>query len=210
MQWVQNLWNSIDFLSTAFRYLTVVSILFTAAFGVGLLTIKERISSLQAAVSAEKDRTAKEQSEKIQSQSDTVAKLNDELAGVRARASQLEAKAIDAARNITDVYDFQGVRRQTVAGRTSAIAGPETGVFNQMMAFYDQKAWPELLLSSERQIKATPDWLTPQLLAGIALANLARFDEAKVRLQQVMSRAGNDPQYKAASEVLEQLKLEGK
>jgi hypothetical protein len=202
MQFLQNLWNSAEQLSNAFRVITVISILATASFGGLLLIIKERIGVLQAEKSAEKERL---QQEKITSQEDDVKRLKDELSAVNEKAAQLEAKAIDAARNVTDSYDFNGVHRQTSGGRTSATVGNEVAIFQQLIELQEKQDWNALLVLSESQIEGTPNWLTPYLMAGVALANLSRFEEAKKRLESVVTRAGNDPQYSEARTILEQI-----
>jgi hypothetical protein len=214
MQILQNFWNSPDQLSSAFRILTVFSILMTATFGSALYFLKERIGTLQGEKSAAQTRVVEqqvqsldEQRKRIRLQEADVKRLKDELVTVNAKAAELAAKALDAERNVTDTYDFNGGHRQTSGGRVNLSVGTEFTVFQQLMELEKKKDWPALLSLSERQIQATPNWLTPFLTAGVALANLSRFEEAKKHLESVVARAGNDPQYKVAVTILEQIKL---
>ena len=60
----------------------------------------------------------------------------------------------------------------------------------------------------EEQIQKTPEWLTPYLCAGVANANLDRFDEAIHRLEYVEKMAACNPEYSAATRVLNQVRRE--
>jgi hypothetical protein len=59
----------------------------------------------------------------------------------------------------------------------------------------------------EEQIQKTPEWLTPYLCAGVANANLDRFDEA-IRLEYVEKMAASNPEYSAAARVLNEVRRE--
>jgi len=49
-------------------------------------------------------------------------------------------------------------------------------------------------------------WLTPYLFSGIAHANLGEIKQAMERLQFVIARAGDDPNYRDASRILDSLR----
>ena len=54
----------------------------------------------------------------------------------------------------------------------------------------------------------TPEWLTPYLCAGVAHANLGDCDQAIRRLEHVERMAASNPEYSAATRVLNQLRQE--
>ena len=59
---------------------------------------------------------------------------------------------------------------------------------------------------SEQQIRKTPEWLTPYLCAGVALANLGAEKDAIRRLEYVEKMAPDDSNYAAAARILRQLR----
>lgn len=100
-------------------------------------------------------------------------------------------------------YDFNGTRRDQRPGVFSATAGEETGTFQQMLKLQSDRKWRELLALAERQIKRTPDWLTPYLFSGVAEANLGNTSAAIARLKYVQEQAAGNPDYKDAERLLE-------
>lgn len=60
----------------------------------------------------------------------------------------------------------------------------------------------------EEQIRKTPEWLTPYLCAGVALANLGRREEAIRRLEHVEKMSSGNPDYSAAARILNELRRE--
>jgi len=118
----------------------------------------------------------------------------------------LTTRSIDAQRGVISIYDFNGAKREQVAGRDSVTAGAEIGVFQEMGRLESQKQWHELITLCETQISKTPDWLTPYLFAGKSYAMLGDTSRALERLEYVVAHAGNDPQYQLAGKWVAELK----
>jgi hypothetical protein len=120
---------------------------------------------------------------------------------------KLKGSAVDAARGVISIYDFNGIKRVQIAGRTEVSAGREATTFGGMVKLIQGKQWSELADVCEREITKTPEWLTPFLFAGIAYANLGRRDLALTRLEHVVERAGSDPAYKDAQRFIDALRV---
>jgi len=207
------LWHSPEQLSLALRWLTFSGICVTAGFGAAIYFINDRISALQNDLLSTQARkiesqtaVVQEQSATLSSQTNEIARLTAELAVTAAKAASLETKALNAERGVSDNYDFNGARRQTVSGRTSVGVGAETTSFQKLFSAYQSQKWSELRALSEEQIIAVPRWLTPYLFSGIANANLGDTKQAEERLSFVVSHAGSDPDYTDARRLLEELK----
>ena len=99
-------------------------------------------------------------------------------------------------------YEFNGIRHEQQGGRFSATAGDELGVFKRLIELQREHNWKEMYNLSESQIKETPEWLTPYLFSGIALANLGRKAEAIERLKFVDRMAAGQPDYSDAGRIL--------
>jgi hypothetical protein len=99
-------------------------------------------------------------------------------------------------------YEFNGVRHEQQGGRFSATAGDELGVFKRLIELQREHNWQEMYSLSESQIKETPEWLTPYLFSGIALANLGRKAEAIKRLKYVDHMAAGQADYSDAARIL--------
>jgi hypothetical protein len=196
---VMSFWNSPEQLSTALRWLTIVGLAFTAIFGAAIYFVNDRIGALQS-------QTVQAQSERLSQQTERIGHLNDELSAVRTQEAELQKRAQNAERGVSDSYDFNGAHRQTTGGRIAVTVGAETMVFRNLMDFYNAKNWQGLADTCERQIQATPNWLTPYLYSGLAYANLGNFGKAQERLEFVAQKAGADPNYSDAARVLEQIK----
>jgi hypothetical protein len=120
---------------------------------------------------------------------------------------ELKKSAAKAKRGLISQWDFNGARREGSAGKTSLIIGPEFEVFNQIIQLEKAKRYPELLALVDSQLAKTPDWLTPRLFKGIALANLGHLVDAKNEVQAVVEASAGDPAYSQAIQMLEQLEL---
>ena len=70
----------------------------------------------------------------------------------------------------------------------------------------EKKHYGELVIICEKQIKETPEWLTPYLYLGIALANLGYKDRAVDIFEYVKENSFGDPKYSQVSEFLEKLR----
>lgn len=206
-------WNSPEQLALALRWLTIVGILFTAAFGAAVYFVNDRIGALQAALIINQGQEIRDQKNIVESQSKTVSQqsgkitnLSDDLQSVRSQAAELAIRAQNAERGISDTYDFNGGHRQNMGGGRVVLAvGPEAGVFQKIFRLQSDKDWNELKEVCDDQIKATPTWLTPYLFSGIANANLGNLAVAKERLQFVVAKAGSDPNYSDAARILAQI-----
>ena len=105
-------------------------------------------------------------------------------------------------------YDFNGVKHIQQGHNFRAITGEEFAVFQMLKALETQGDWVEVRDLCEAQIQKTPEWLTPYLCAGVAHANLGQVEEAIRRLEHVESRAAENPDYSAATRILNELRKE--
>ena len=210
---VTTFWNSPDQLALTLRWLTIVGILFTAAFGAAIYFVNDRIGALQAALIVSQGNDIKNQKSTVESQTETISQqsgkimhLSDDLQSVRSQAAELAIRAQNAERGISDTYDFNGGHRQNMGGgRVVLNVGKETGVFQHIVSLQNEKNWSALKETCENQIKETPAWLTPYLFSGIANANLGNRAVAKERLQFVVEKAGSDPNYSDAARILSEI-----
>ena len=214
--WV-SFWNSVENLIIAFKFLTWATILIPAFLGSLLYSVNSRVRELQTSRSKQEIERIEDQAksvvEQVRLSDEQVKKLNEQNEGLtrqlsiaREQASELQLKARNAERGVIDIYDFNGARRQSVAGKSSVFVGAETSVFQQILKLYADKNWLELATVCEEQIKNTPTWLTPYLYSGIAKLNLRSVAAGRSRLEFVAERAGNDPNYADASRILSELK----
>jgi hypothetical protein len=200
-------WNSPDQLATTLRWLTIVTILSAAVFGAAIYFVNDRIGTLQATQILNQGTSITDQSQTIALQNQQITHLNEDLKSVREKAAELTTRTQNTERGISDVYEFNGNRRQGLGpGHTAVSVGPETNVFRKIMELQGNKDWIELLTVCEAQIKSTPNWLTPYLFSGIANANLGNFVDAEERLEFVVTKAGNDPNYSVAPGILARIK----
>ena len=125
---------------------------------------------------------------------------------------ELKKGAAKAKRGIVSQWDFNGARREGSAGRMSVSVGPEVEVFQQILQLERTRRFAELLALAESQLIKTPDWLTPRLYKGVALANLGRLIDARKEVQAVLEASAGDPAYSGATGILEQIdsQLRGK
>lgn len=119
---------------------------------------------------------------------------------------KLEDKAAKAERGIAAAFDFNGARRVSPRpGHTRLETGPEVRVFERMRELERTQKFTELRELAERQIQATPEWLTPYLFLGVAHANLGNKEAAIRALRHVVANAYGDRAYAAAGEILRRL-----
>ena len=221
-------WNSIENLNLAFKILTGATILIPFVLATSSYFVNARVRELQTISSKqeivrieqqtksafEQAKSADDQAKSADAQATKLKEQNEDLAKqlavIKEQASDLRVQARNAERGVVDIYDFNGARRQSVAGKNSVSVGPEIGVFQQMIKLHDDKIWLQLASLSEEQIKHTPTWLTPYLFSGIANLNLMRLPEGRARLEFVAEKAGSDPNYSEASRILSDLKASGK
>jgi hypothetical protein len=105
-------------------------------------------------------------------------------------------------------YDFNGVKHIQQGHNVRAITGDEFAVFEMLKELEKQGDWIEVCDLCEAQILKTPEWLTPYLCAGVAHANLGQVEEAIRRLEHVESMAADNPDYSAATRILNELRKE--
>lgn len=103
-------------------------------------------------------------------------------------------------------YDFNGARRTRTPQGTSVETGEEWDDFQKMKELHDRRDWVALLTLAEERIKKTPEWLTPYLFAGIALANTGRHTDAIRQLEHVVAKSGGAEEYKDAARILQGLR----
>jgi hypothetical protein len=124
---------------------------------------------------------------------------------VMAKLDEIGENVKKLGRGIYSGYDFNGVKRDERPGATTAVAGEELGVFENMVRLKRDGQWNELLTTAEDQIEKTPRWLTPYLFSGIANANLGFRSAAIHRLKFVQQEAAGDPDYAEAGHILHQI-----
>ena len=105
-------------------------------------------------------------------------------------------------------YDFNGVKHVQQGHSFRAVTGDEFEIFQELQELERQRNWVEVRNRCEAQIEKTPEWLTPYLCAGIACANLGHEKEAIRRLEYVVKMAAGNPNYSAATRVLNELRRE--
>jgi hypothetical protein len=105
-------------------------------------------------------------------------------------------------------YDFNGVKHIRQGHAFRAITGDEFAVFQTLTELEKRGDWVEVRNLCEKQIQKTPEWLTPYLCAGVAHANLGEVDEAIRRLEHVVRMAEGNPDYSAATRILNELQRE--
>jgi hypothetical protein len=103
-------------------------------------------------------------------------------------------------------YDFNGVKHIRKSHNFRTIAGEETEIFERLCELERQGEWTEVSDLCETQIRKTPEWLTPYLCAGVALANLGEEKDAIRHLEHVEKMAPADSNYAAAARILRQLR----
>ena len=149
---------------------------------------------------------------------DTLIQQNQELAGKiedyqknldekDKKIQELQEKAKKAEKGITSTYDFNGAKRETTRpGHISLKFGSEFEVFKKIQELEEKKHYGELVKICEKQIKETPEWLTPYLYLGIALDNLGYKDRAIDIFEYVKENSFGNPKYSHVNEFLEKLK----
>jgi hypothetical protein len=103
-------------------------------------------------------------------------------------------------------YDFNGVKHIRTGHNFRTITGDETEIFERLCDLEREGQWAEVRDLSEQQILKTPEWLTPYLCAGVALANLGAEKDAIRRLEHVEKMAPADSNYAAAARILRQIR----
>lgn len=103
-------------------------------------------------------------------------------------------------------YDFNGTKHIRAGHNFRTVAGEETEVFEQLCDLERQAEWAGVRDLCEVQIQKTPEWLTPYLCAGVALANLGEDGAAIRRLEHVEKNAAGDSNYAAAARILRELR----
>lgn len=104
------------------------------------------------------------------------------------RIKELEVQAKNARRGITENFSADGSRRRTDGGniRVDVELKP---IYEQMTSFSDQHRYSELASLCREQIESYPDWATPYLFLGTALANAGEIDEAINQLEYFLEIA---------------------
>ena len=135
-----------------------------------------------------------------------IEKQEADLRAKGKRVEDLEVEAKKASRGISSTYDFNGARRVTTRpGHISVSAGPEVIAFGKMTQLRRDGHYEELASVCEKQIKETPDWLTPHLFLGVARMKLGQKEQAARSLRYVLKSAPDDPAYAEANDLLKQL-----
>ncbi len=83
---------------------------------------------------------------------------------------------------------------------------PEMSAFQKIVELEKQKNYLDLITICEKQIKKTPEWLTPYLFLGIAYANMNNKEKAIELFNYVLKNAPDDPNYAQANDFLKMLR----
>ena len=105
------------------------------------------------------------------------------------------------------IYDFRGNKKIIADGGTrgKAVFGDQQLNFERIIQLHDSKNWAELRDFCEKQMEATPEWLTPYLFGGIAHANLGNSSRAIELLSFVERKSAGNPDYQDAGRILKLL-----
>jgi len=135
-----------------------------------------------------------------------IAVYERDLRSRDAKIRELENKAKKASRGITTTYAYNGARMQTSAGRSEAIAGPEIETYTRMVELEQAGRLNDLMTLCKKEIKETPEWLTPHMFLGAAYAKRGQKENAISEFEYVVDKAAGDPEYTKAAEYLRLLK----
>ena len=103
-------------------------------------------------------------------------------------------------------YDFRGNRRETSPGVSKLVVGGLDEVFKAMVKLHDERNWNGLRELAEKQIRETPEWLTPALFSGLAHAQVGDIDAAITRLEHVKRMSAGNPDYADAARIRQQIR----
>jgi hypothetical protein len=137
-----------------------------------------------------------------------ITKYQSDLKSRDERIQQLERQAKMASQGITSTYDFNGAKRDASPGKMNVIVGEEYSVFQRLIELERNRNFNEIIAVCKRQIKKTPDWLTPYLFLGTAYLNLGDKAAAIANLQHVANNAPGNQDYARATELLRQLQTQ--
>lgn len=101
---------------------------------------------------------------------------------------ELKAKAQDAKRGITENFFANGTRRRTDGG-TISLDKELKETFERIKNLAEDNRNSELVTLCRDQIGNNPDWPTPYLFLGVALANSGEKDEAVKQLEYFLEIA---------------------
>lgn len=201
MAWMLTFWNSSQALGVAFRVLTV----FTITSSILIFVVKNRQETLSAKKARAQSFFIAEQTDKIVKQEYNISKLSTQAQESQEKADLLAKQAVNAERNIADTYDLNGGHRIRQGGKIIMIVGRETEVFRQMSALQQSRSWDKLLSVVQAQLIATPTWLSPYMFAAVAARELGDVSKARRLFTHVVQRAGDDPDYSNARQLLSSL-----
>jgi hypothetical protein len=105
-------------------------------------------------------------------------------------------------------YEFSGIKHVRNDRDSGTTTWDEFAIFQIIKELEKHGHWAEERDLCEEQIRKTPEWLAPYLCAGVAYANLGYCDQAIRRLEHVERMAASNPEYSAATRVLNQLRQE--
>lgn len=160
--------------------------------------------------------TAKLELFKSQKINDLVAGKNILIEKVSAYQKQLEEKqmqidslskkAVNSERGIRKAFAFNGDCKFQQGNKFGLVLGEESSQFRSLIELFNAQKWNELIAMSSLIARNNEDWLTPYFFRGLSYASLDDFDSAERDLAYVVSRAGDDPDYKNAAEALAKVK----
>ena len=196
-------WKHADRRTKKYRRITIAIILAWILCGVlaGWVEWKSSISTYNLQAQLESSILKLEQgNENLTEQNKQLAEKIDDY------QQKINILSQQAKRGFVDVYNFPGQRIQSSPGKVHInSATEEMGIFKQIVTLYESNKFQELRELASSQIEKTPHWLTPYFFIGLTYLNEGKVENAKVSLQYVVDRAGDDPEYVQAKELLEKI-----
>lgn len=118
----------------------------------------------------------------------------------------LSKKSVNSERGVRKTFAFNGQCRLQQGNKFGLIVGEESSQYNELVELFNAQKWNELIVMTGLIVKNNEEWLTPYFFRGLSYASLDDFDSAERDLAYVVSRAGDDPEYKNAAEALAKVK----
>lgn len=117
----------------------------------------------------------------------------------------LKRKATNASRGISKFKEFNGNLRDVRPGFNMVHMGGsyESEVFPELQSLAENSKWEELEALCSEVLSKSKDWTTPYFFRGLARLNLSKFDTAKIDLDTVLEREGDNFEYAQAKDWLD-------
>ena len=191
---------SYEWWSSALKFVGYIGMAFVLVSTVGLGFVNDKLDKI-------KDGKV---DELVAGKNSLMASVSDYKHQVEEKQKQiddLKAKAANASRGVSKFRQFNGVLRETSAGRTSLSVGGsfEESIFPKLLALSESSKWVDLENLCTEGISKSPDWMTLYFYRGQARANQDKLKDAKSDLDFVIENVGDSPEYSSAKEWLQSI-----